>query len=309
MKSKVDWFVITICLLIALLYWWSLRNNENRIYDFPIEFEFVVADSFHIAEDAPKGLVAKITCSEEVYQSLLKDIPNPTISVKLKGLESEIVAWGYIEKQVRELLQPFAIETISFSDPKDFTFRLVSTSFKKVRLSLESEIQFFPGFESVSDPKLLSDSVILYGTNSWLDSIEHWTTEKLVVNNIQGEKQFKLKVKSPPNRQFSVQPEFVQVIIQSEPFTEKQIKLPVQLITSDKKLLKQYKVLPSSANVFVKIAVKDFYLLRDDQFQIGVNLDSMQDLSKPLQIQLIEKPSGVKDLKIYPKYIEVLRYQ
>ncbi len=286
-----------------------MRNDENRFFDLPIQFEFIVADSFHISEESPKGIIAKISCTEEVFRSINKDNPNLTIPIKLNGQGSETKALELIKKQVNELLEPYAIETISYPDAKDFTFELISTSFKKVKLILKSEIQFFPGYESDSDPILMPDSVILYGSKLWLDSIEQWPTERLDIKNIQGEKQFKLKVMSPTFRQFSVQPEFVQVTIQSEPFTEKQMKLPVELISSDKKMLKQYKVLPSSANVYVKVAVKDFHLLLDDQIQIAVNLDSIQDLGAPLPIQVLKKPSNAKDLKIYPKYVEVLRYQ
>jgi hypothetical protein len=310
MKTRADWLVLLICLITAVLMWWQINSQHTRRYQMDVRLSFVLADSLRVSDESPDRIEVTFLCKPGDYSKIREKLTDPYIQLELLPVPEQKIATETLRIKAIQLLKEWKVqEVFLYAESDSLTFKLHSTHFKKVKVVLDAEIDFYPGYEWIKPPLLTPDSITLYGPKGVIDTINEWPTEKIKLSGIRDTVHQAVKLNASSNPQFSLSHEFIDVQILVEQFTEKEMKLPIQIISSKKASQNQYRCIPSQVMVFAKIPVDSFQVLTENDIQIGVYADSVRLDKVPITIQLIGKPDYVRSVKLYPKYTEVIQYQ
>jgi YbbR domain-containing protein len=310
MKTRADWLVLLICLITAVMLWWQINSQHTRRYEMDVRLRFVLADSLRISDESPDHIQVTFFCKPGDYSKIRDKLTDPYIQLDLLPVPEQKIATEILRIKATQLLKEWEVQSVSvYPESDSLTFKLHSTHFKKVKVVLDSEIAFYPGYEWINPPLLTPDSITLFGPKGMIDTITSWPTEKITLSGIRDTVHQMIKLKATGNAQFSLSHEFIDVQILVEQFTEKEMKLPIHIMSQDKAKQTQFRSIPSQAIVYAKIPVDSFQILTENDIQIGIYSDSARIDKVPLTIQVIAKPDYVRSVKLYPKFAEIIQYQ
>jgi YbbR domain-containing protein len=306
MNLKSDWIVFCLCLAAAILFWWQINNREVKTYNLEFLLQFNLPDSLKISNIVPDKVEVNFEMKPGDYRDFIKKNPNTTIIIDLGTSPEQVISGQFISSKIRELLSAYPVQRIGVKLQEDLIVRVITSYFKKVKVHLESKMEFYPGYELIDSVRIDPDSITIFGIKEAIDSLKSWPTELLNQVAIREDIKQLLKLKTPKDQSISLSHTYVDVLAEVDQFTEKEMTVPVNIVTSGNKSQLQYKILPNQARIFAKLSVSNFNLLLESDLKLGAEIDSIKGKTNLAPIKLLQKPDYVKDVKIYPKYVEVI---
>ena len=172
---------------------------------------------------------------------------------------------------------------------------------KEVPLILESEIKLREQFWMANEIKLNPSSVILYGEQDLLDSINSIRTDFLRLDDIGKDQLHEIALVIPDGLRSNI--EFVLVELNVEPFIEEVIREEVEV----RNLPKGYniKLFPSNVDVTIRLPKDKHQLVKTNFLRLYIDGSNLVD-KRLISVSYDNLPATVRVERIYPNYLEFL---
>jgi YbbR domain-containing protein len=300
--------VFLICLGIATTLW--LLNALGKDYDatvsYPVKFANPPVNRF-LANSTPVKLDIKIegqgfTILRYKMSSLspiVLDIeqittnlePNSgTYKVPGKNLIGTISGMFSSEIQINDIT-PEIIEIV-----------LDSLITKTVPVELDVNVEFVPQFNLKNPIKTVPDEINITGPAIALEKISAIKTKVNITNKL--ETDFRQEIELIHPEKTTIQPEKVNLTIEVEKYTEKELKIPVEIIHKPEKM--RIKLFPSEVKVLFTVGLSRFETIKPTDFGVSVDYNSMVDNVNNLNILIYKKPGFIQGVRLNPEKVEFL---
>lgn len=290
-----------ICFLVAFTCWFF--NTLSRTFTFeiktPVEFVNLPEDQAVSFMDTP---LVKITLKGNGWQFIFSRV-NPfesPIQIDFSNLSDahSCRIKPYAEEQLSRGLSILSLE------PEQLHFSFKNKLVKKIPVVLRSALHFERQYSFAGKIVLKPDSIMISGPEEVISHVNSWPTELLSASELNSDLDEELDLVSGDFSNISLSSKNIQVHIPVDKFTEGELTVPIRVQgLTDKGLMKLY---PASCKVFYQVALKNFQLVKPDQFDVYVQLDKK---SGRQELMLNAYPKFVRFVHIEPKNINYVIYQ
>lgn len=307
-KWNQNYTVLLLSIGISFFVWLMLKMSTAHTFTQTISINYQVPESM-TWNYLPVNSLDVLLRGEgwDLIKSTLNK-KSLEIDIELSIDTSQTITESTLQDILRKNLQDNNIQIMNIN-PSRITLGLTPTYQKKVPIELVSDISFYPDHDFSKEISVEPDSVVLFGPQELLDSIQFWSTENLELSNLKQPVSKTLKLISPQNELIKLSTYSVLIEIEVEEFTEKVIELPIQLVSKTGKTINDYQALPESARVYAIIPLSMYELPSTDEFKLVAEIDEskMRTTNNKVSLKLALYPGYVKTFKIHPNTVDVYK--
>ncbi len=186
-------------------------------------------------------------------------------------------------------------------NPSRVVVPFVNKNKKEVPVLLNLDISLKQAFWLSDDVKLVPNSVVLYGSQYLLDSVNNVETNILMLNEVDKDQTHEVDIVIPNGLRCKSKSVLVEINI--EPFIEEVLINQVEI----RNLSKGYsmKLFPRDVSVTIRLPKNKYQLLETNFIKLYVDASEITE-QHTIQIRHDNMPSGVKIQRIYPNQLEFL---
>ena len=172
---------------------------------------------------------------------------------------------------------------------------------KEVSVILNAELNLKQAFWLANEIQLTPSSVILYGEQDLLDSINSVTTDLLKLNDLDKDQLHEIPLVLPNGLKCKVN--FVSVELNIEPFIEEIITQEVEIRNLDKGY--SMKLFPRDVDVSLRLPKDKHQLLKTNFLRLYVDVSELGE-QKMISVNYDNLPARIKVERVYPNRLEFL---
>ena len=216
--------------------------------------------------------------------------------------DTHVAFWimnNYRKQVVKSL--PNNMELLSiYPDTLQLAFR--NRDRKKVPVRLNKSINFKNRYRLARPIQIIPDSIMIFGIQKDLDSVNFVKTNILDVNELSEDIDIRLDLEH--NSKYQIKEKKVDVFVEVEEFTEKTLLIPIHEIN----LPKGYtiKLFPDETEIILSTSIDKYKLIDSDFFYATVDCEQIFSGSKTLNINVSNKSDFIRLHRIQPKQIEYI---
>jgi len=299
--------VIFLGFVLISLFFWSLQAlQEIRTYELtiPVIYE-PLPKNVTITNTIPASF--KVTLRDKgivLHQYFLhrKEMAvrlNPTSWYKKEGIcrINRLAIESFIRRQLNS-----TTELISIS-PDTVSFYFVEKASKILKVVVNHQIHPSAQYMLTEDVVAYPSVVTAYAPQALLNKLDSVETTLLRVEELKGNKTYKVKLKHTNGVRLSTNQ--VLVNVNAEEFTEKIVTVPVIGVgfPDNERLL----AFPSTVRLSFLVGLSAYKRINEGDFQVGVTYDRVLGTeNKQLKPQVIRQPEHVRRVQIKPEFIDCL---
>ena len=300
--------VFLICLAIATTLWFlnALGKDYAATVSYPVKY-VNPPDNRFLANQTPVKLDLKIEGQGFTilrykmlsFSPIILDIeqvianldPNSgTYRVPVKNLIGEVSSQLSTEIQINEI-SPEILEIV-----------LDSLITKTVPVELDIDVEFVPQFNLKNAIKTVPDKVDITGPAIAMEKVTVLKTKVNITNKL--ETDFRQEIELIHPERTTISPAKVNLIIEVEKYTEKELKIPVEIIHKPDKM--RIKLFPSEVKVLFTVGLSRFETIKPADFGVSVDYNSIVENATNLNILLYKKPDFIQGVRLNPEKVEFL---
>ena len=297
---KEDRGVLITCIALAFFFWLLVKLSKSYTTSKQVRF------SYSLPTDKAFSSFPKQFYDVEI-QGTGWDLIYEYFSGNQVRLNYDLsVPENLVFNQMRlrnDIRKEFSTQdiTISSFNYDGFQIQLEERAEKKVPIDLVVSLSFAPQYHLKDSLRLLPDSVLLSGPQSFVDTINNWPTELLKLEQLKQsiDREVSL-IKPPPETQISLQS--IEVAVPVEQYTEKILEVAVEILNTEDSL----KVFPNKIEVTCVVGLSKYNDLTADSFLLTADFSKapISKIKNTIPLQLAYKPSFVKNVFYRPKSVE-----
>jgi YbbR domain-containing protein len=301
--------VFSVCLLIATTLWFlnALSKNYTTTLSYPVKYVNPPKNQF-LTNTPPSKLELKVDAYGFTllrhklafsFSPILLDMsyikeniaPNSNIRyVRTEDLKKQIS--DQVSKEI----------TITDISPKIITFIFDSLKTKMIEVRPDINVDLEPQFY-ITDSLLVNPKKIkISGPATILDTLHFLKTEHKEFSDVNSTLEKIIKVRHPNHT--SLMTREVKVLIPVEKFTEKKLKIPVEVRPVEYK--EQIKLFPSEVTITFMVSLSEYEKVTPEDFKACVYYVPEKRKMETLNITMESQPPGIKMLRIMPDAVEFL---
>jgi hypothetical protein len=307
-SARSDLIILFVCLLIAIAAWFRVSFFNSKEFKAFALIQYVIPDSLKMINQVPQSIPLILEMESPEWFKLKNRLAQKPLEIILNDENEQYFSREFIIQQFRASYSEFEIKRLELLMEDDLYIQLTKSAFKKVPVHNNANVSFYPGYDFIDSIKIEPDSITVFGPETELDSINSWPTESLILEHIRENVSKLIKLESPKDNQIGLSHQYVEISANIVEFTEKELFIPISIITAPKGSEK-YRIFPASAKVFAKAPVSKYNELVEKEIEIGVSIDKINNQNNLLTIEVIKIPDYVKHIKVYPKFVEVYKYE
>lgn len=309
LKRNRQIVVFSICLAIATILWFlnALSKDYSTSVNYPVKFVNPPRNQF-VANSLPSRFEFKVEAHGFTLLRHKLSFSFSPILLNLTTLTKGVTpdAGNYTIKTsslIATISEQVSNEiTITEINPGELVIKLDSLKTKTVPVEPDVSLHFNPQYNLKEPVSSHPQQVLITGPASVLDTIsslktEHKTFEKL-------EKTIEKVVSVIHPDKTDLKPEKVTLKIPAEKFTEKELKIPVQIKNKPEGM--KIKLFPSEVKISFLVGLGEFENITPERFSAVVDFDKRTPESENLEIILEKQPSYIQILRIFPQSVEYL---
>lgn len=301
--------VFLVCLFIATSLWFlnALSKNYTSTVTYPVKFvnppknQFLSNSPPHAFELEVQAygftlLRHKLSLS---FSPIVLNLTNIT-----KNLESSSGAYSIISKTLINKISDQVSSEIRITDIQPETFRLVLDSLrtKTVPVKINVTTDFKPEFNLKYPLSVFPKQVKITGPSNVLDTIFAIETKHKTFNKIDVSIEKTVDLVQPENT--TITPDKVNLKIDVERFTEKEIKVPIKIINQPENV--SVKLFPSETKVLFTVGLSEFDKIKSSDFNAFVDYNSIENGVENLKVNVDKFPGFIELIRFSPDKIEFL---
>ena len=300
--------VFLICLFISTVLWFmnALSKDYTTTVSYPVKFIHLPENQF-LSGGAPADF---------------------TLTVRGKGfalLQHKILAYSPVEIDIsqiilnaekssgtykitsRNLLGTLSTQvssdiTISEIKPEMLEIVLDSLSTKTVPVEIDLNVDFVSQMHLKNKVSTNPDKVEITGPSIVLDNISAVKTKVNISNKLNTSIQQEIDLIHPEKT--TIVPEKVTISIEVEKYTEKELKVPVEIFNKPADV--QLKLFPSEIKLYCSVGLSRFDSVKAADFGIAVDYNSIINDVNSLGLTIFKQPELVQNIKLNPEKVEFL---
>ncbi|HSO85514.1 MAG TPA: CdaR family protein [Draconibacterium sp.] len=300
--------VFLICLAIATALWFlnALGKDYTTTVSYPVKFTNPPENQF-LANNTPVKLDLKIDGQGFTllrykllsFSPIVLDIEQVT-----KNLESNSGTYKVLSKNlIREVSDQLSSEVrITEISPELLEIVLDSLITKTVPVELDINVDFVPQVNLKSQIATMPDKVKITGPAISLEKISAVKTKVNILNKLDASIQQEIDLIHPERT--TISPEKVTLIIEVEKYTEKELKIPIEILNKPDKV--RIKLFPSEVKVLFTVGLSRFEKIKPSDFEASVDYNSIVTDMNYLNITLNKKPEFIQGIRFNPEKVEFL---
>ncbi len=311
-KLKNDKQIVAFmaCLLIATVLWFlnALGKDYTSTVSYPVKYVNPPSKHF-LANTPPAKFELKVEAHgftllrHKLSLSFSPIILN--ISAITRNMKADSGAYNIRTENLIRRISDQVSKEISISEirPEYITLALDSLITKKVPVNLNIRTEFKPQFYLEEPISASPDSVKITGPATVLDTILLLNTEAKSFERLDAPTERVVALLHPEKTTLS--PEKVVVKIPVERFTEKELKIPVEVRNKPEGV--NIKLFPSEVKVAFLVGLNEFESITGANFKAYVDYAEIsKDNQEELQVKIDIKPTFIQMLGISPATVEYL---
>lgn len=301
--------IFFFCLLLSTFFWFLsiLSKSYTTTLTIPLEYE-AVAENFILTEE-PRSYI-KI----EVFGSGF-ELLGEQVSLNRSEVQVDLNVAQRINKDRYGIATTKLRDAILVSLDKDLNLRKILTDSitfktqkkvrKKVPIVTIEEIKYAVGYNLREGIKLNPDSVEVSGPEESISKVEFVNTEEIQLNNVSDSVQLKVMLKTPDvgeHTRLSIKE--VEAIIPVEKYTEKQLHLPLTVLTKRKGV--KVKTYPNEVKAILIVPLSKYEAIDADMLSARVTFDKESSNRRKLKVELSALPAYARLLRLEPESVEFI---
>lgn len=309
LKNDKQIIVFLICLLIATSLWFlnALSKNYVTTVSYPVKFVNPPSRQF-VSNKLPTRFELQVEAHGFTLLRHKLSLSFSPIVINLTQITRDLEASsGKYSIRTSDLLNSVSAQvsneiSVSGIRPEYFTLVIDSLKTKSVPVRLKADLNFKPQFNLKSPVSISPETVSITGPAILLDSIYFLETEYKSYERLDTETERQIVVQHPEHT--TVKPEKVNIKIPVEKFTEKEIKIPVQIKNKPDDV--KIKLFPADVTVSVLVGLSEFENITPADFVASIDFNAIQPNTENINVMIENNPSFMEILRISPETVEYL---
>jgi hypothetical protein len=308
LKNDKQIVAFMVCLLIATVLWFlnALSKDYTATVSYPVKY--VNPPSNRFLSNAPP---AKFDLKVEAHGfTLLRHKLSLSfspivlnLSAITRNVESDSGTYTIRTENLLRRISDQVSKEISISEirPEFITLILDSLITKKVPVKLNIKAEFKPQFYLQEPLSASPDSVKITGPTAILDTVFSLKTEPKTFERLDAQTERQVDLLHPEKT--TISPEKVMIRIPVERFTEKELKIPVEVRNKPEGV--NIKLFPSDVKVSFLVGLNEFENITAADFKAFVDYETIiKSKSEELDVKIDTQPTFIQMLRISPATLE-----
>ena len=309
LKNDKRVIVYLICVLIATVLWFlnALEKDYTTTISYPVRYVSPPNHQF-LANKPPEKLDLKVDAHGFTllrhklnfsYSPIILNLTNIT-----QNQESNNGTFMVPTNTLNRRISSQISSEISLQQVNPDIIRIVLDSLKtkavpvkadvsidfKSQFNLKNSLQVKPSEVKITGPASVVDTIkFLYTTRKSFEKVD-----KTITRNV--------KIINPETT--TVVPAEVLLQIEVEKYTEKQVRLPIQVINKPTDV--RIKLFPSEITLNCIVGLSEFDNISETDFRAVVDYASISNSESRLKVKITDKPSFVEISRFTPESVEYL---
>lgn len=300
--------VFLICLLFATTLWFlnALSKDYSATISYPVKFENPPKNRFLAGEITDKlelnvdgqgfTLLRHKLLS---YTSLKFDIEEITRNMVSNTNIYRVTSRNLISRIEDQLRNELSVTQVS---PEILLIILDSLSTKTIPVQLDINVDYEPQYYLKSPISTSPDSVDITGPTIILDNFFTLRTKVNITNKLNASINQEIELIHPDKT--TISPSKVLLGIDVEKFTEKELKIPVEILNKPENA--NIKLFPSELKVVFTVGLSRFESISESDFGASVDYNSIDKDASNLEINLYKVPDFIQGTRMIPERVEFL---
>ena len=309
LRNDKQAIVFLVCLLIASTLWLlnALSKDYTSIVSYPVKFINPPKNQF-LANNPPTELDLKVEAHGFTllrhklslsFSPIVLNLTNIT-----RNLEPESGIYRvYSSSLIRRISDQVSNEiSISEIQPESFEIVLDSLKTKMVPVKIDIVTEFKPEFNFKSPISAIPNKVKITGPSAGLDTINSIRTKVKTFTKIDADIIKEVDLLEPAG--ITVTPKKVELKIEVEKFTEKELNIPIRVLNQPENV--NVKLFPSELKVLFTVGLSEFEHITSADFLASVDYNSIETGSEYLNVTIDKKPPLNQLIRFSPEKVEFL---
>jgi len=301
MKRNI--WILVICFFIATLLWLSV--TLSRVYRVQVEIpiKYIYPENTYLITQKKRQTVRIEIEGQgfEVLRLLLKK-DKDTLNVNLEFIAGAFQANLQSELNIFKSKFPPKITPISII-PNKVSYIPQQIVRKKVPLVFRSNIHELPYYNFIIQPRLIPDSVWIYGAPSRVERIQEWETKIFTLQDNQSTFQERIELASNPYDDVNIEKTLVMVQGVIGKYTEKVVRKEIQMLNVPDSV--EVHLIPQVLDIHYKTPLAQYDKVTAKDFEVFINYQRIHDKVSNATPEVFCKNKKVRGIQIYPNRVYV----
>jgi len=300
-------FVFLFFLVLSTLLWFLYKTSqfqEVRL-NVPVIYQGIPSD-VQVEGTLPSHLNATFKDKGSSLFFYILGQALPPVTIDLSGHFSTkggkfILFTSYYEKEVYSHL-PSSAESLSLS-PDTLAVSYAKLYEKRVPVRFSGNIQLARQFMLSDSIQLIPNVVTVFGSRRSLDTMKAVYTEFLNWKDVRDSLHVKCRLRVPAS--LRVVPSVVMLHVLVEPFTEKNMEVPVEAINMPQNLM--LRTFPASVKVICFVGISHFNQLNANNLRVVVDYNTLSsEGTHKANVTLLAPVSLLAHSRVIPESVDYL---
>ncbi|MEM6724949.1 MAG: hypothetical protein AAF598_12995 [Bacteroidota bacterium] len=300
---NTDRGTLILCMVLAFIFWLFTKMANTYETDIQVEVNYQLPEGKTLIDPPPSTIEAKLSGGGWKLLGQALNARKPIVNFQLNNNVNQVISprmqESIIEKALRNDYQ------IVSKSLENITLQLDNIDTVKIPIRVSEDLSLAPQHQLQDSIRFSPDSIWAIGPESLTRTLDTWTTGPVSKQALDADYNGPVPVKPHLNRQIRFEPKEINIQIDIEQFTEKQLTVPVNLVNVPDSLmilLDQEKVnlkFIIGLSEYDRINVKDFRVIADFN-------DVDWAIGAPIPVEVISAPNDLNKIEVNPAAIEFL---
>ncbi len=301
--------VFLVCLLIATALWFlnALSKDYTTIVSYPVKYVNPPKNQF-LANKPPSKFDLKVEAHGFTllrhklslsFSPIVLNLSNLTKNLQSSSGTYTINGSSLIRRISEQVSNEIRISEVQ---PESFELVLDSLKSKMVPVRFNITTEFKPEYNLKKPIASVPNKVKITGPSTILDTIYSISTKERSFTKIDADITREVELNEPDN--VTVTPKKVELNIEVEKFTEKELNIPITILNKPDNVT--VKLFPSEIKVLFSVGLSEFDKIIPSDFSASVDYNSIENGSEYLNVTIDKKPPLYQLIRFSPEKVEFL---
>ncbi|NQU54928.1 MAG: YbbR-like domain-containing protein [Bacteroidetes bacterium] len=309
LKNNKQLVVFLVCLLIATVLWFlnALSKDYSTTISYPVKYVSAPKNQF-LSNKPPSKLELKVDAHGFTLLRHKLSLSFSPIVLNLTNLtqnmESNSGTYSIRTNSLVRRISDQVSSEITITDilPEYFNVVLDSLKTKIIPVELDIEIEFRPQFNLKEPISTTPENVKITGPATILDTIYSLKTVQKSFTKLDSDIEKEIDLFLPDKT--TISPKNVTINIAVEKFTEKEMKIPIEII--NKPVNAKIKLFPSEIKVLFTVGLSEFDNIKSSDFRALVDYNLIESGVENMKVTMGKKPNYIQMVRFNPETVEFL---
>lgn len=294
-----DRTVLGICMVLSLIFWLLVKFSQSFTTTRIVEVQYTLPEDRSMIETPPSTIEATV---DGTGWNLLADyisFDETTIHFELPDRPNFTINSSILKSKIEQQIDPLIIKEIVGLDY--IIVNMGETFIKKVPVYALTELSFAPQHQLIDSIRQSVDSVSITGSVELLDSISHWHTDVIVLNQLKNTAELTVPISATEIPELRFSPTEMHVTIPVEKNTQKDFFIPVQVLNAPDSLT----FFPKKIKAHCIVGLSKYDQLTPADIQLKADFKNILPNADNTTVPVsVTKPDFVRQVKLNKESVE-----